>query len=50
MNGKESPKESFEKFTGHMLLKQIRKDEVILKEYATDQKRIGIIYSGKEIL
>jgi len=29
MNGKESPKESFEKYTGHMSLKQLRRSEEI---------------------
>jgi REP element-mobilizing transposase RayT len=38
MNGKESPKESFEKYTGHMFLKQIRRSEESLVDYAAAQK------------
>ncbi len=38
MNGKESPKESFEKNTGHMFLKQVRIDKQNLRDYTTEQK------------
>ncbi len=38
MNGKETPKESFEKYTGHMFLKHLRRSEKILIDYATEQK------------
>ena len=38
MNGKETPKESFKKFTGHMFLKKVKGDMKSLEEYATDQK------------
>ena len=47
MNGKETPKESFEKYTGHIFLKQLKKSgEVIIRL----NKKIEIISSGKEIL
>ncbi|MDQ2721469.1 MAG: hypothetical protein M3Z26_17160 [Bacteroidota bacterium] len=32
MNGKETPKESFEKFTGHMFLKKLKGDIKTLHE------------------
>lgn len=38
MNGKKTPKERFEKYTGHMFLKQLRVDEESLSDYATEQK------------
>ena len=38
MNGKETPIESFEKYTGHMFLKQLRIDKENLSYYATEQK------------
>lgn len=38
MNGKEMPKESFEKYTGHMFLKQLRRSGENLRDYETDQK------------
>ena len=34
MNGKETPKESFEKYTGHKFLKQLRADKENLSDYA----------------
>ncbi len=36
MNGKETPKESFEKYTGHTFLKELRKNEISLSDYATE--------------
>ena len=44
MNGKETPKESFEKYTGHMFLKQLRREEKSLNDYATDQKDRNYIF------
>ena len=38
MNGKETPKESFEKYTGHMFLKQLKKSGDKLSDYKTEQK------------
>ena len=38
MNGKETPKESFEKYTGHMFLKRLRVNKENLSDYATEQK------------
>lgn len=38
MNGKETPKESFEKFTGHIFLKQPGKSGADLHSYITVQK------------
>ena len=38
MNGKETPKESFEKYTGHMFLKQLKKSGDKLNDYKTEQK------------
>ena len=37
MNGKETPKESFEKFTGHLFLKRLRINKENINEYATEQ-------------
>lgn len=44
MNGKETPKESFEKYTGHMFLKELRKMDKSLSDYATDQKDRNYIF------
>ena len=40
MNGKETetPKESFEKYTGHIFLKQLKLYKEILNDYVTEQK------------
>ena len=38
MNGKETPKESFEKFTGHIFLKHLKNEGGNLEDYKTDQK------------
>jgi putative transposase len=48
MNGKETPKESFEEFTGHIFLKRLKINKENLTEYATEQ-RTEITYFGKEI-
>ena len=37
MNGKETPKASFEKYTGHMFLKQLRINKENLSEFETEQ-------------
>jgi putative transposase len=47
MNGKETPKESFEKFTGHMFVKKLKPDKKNLKNMQQNRKT-GIIYFGKE--
>ena len=38
MNGKETPKRSFEKFKGHMFLKHLKSNGENLNQYATRQK------------
>jgi REP element-mobilizing transposase RayT len=50
MNGKKSPKESFEKYTGHMFLKQLKKDKENLSDYATDQKDRNYIFWQRDPL
>lgn len=50
MNGKETPKESFEKFTGHMLLKKVKGDINILEEYATEQKDRNYLFWQRDPL
>ncbi len=50
MNGKESPKESFEKYTGHMFLKQLRRSEESLIDYATEQKDRNYIFWQRDPL
>ena len=37
MNGKETPRASFEKYTGHMFLKQLRVNKENLSEFETEQ-------------
>lgn len=50
MNGKESPKESFEKYTGHMFLKQLRSSAESLVDYATEQKDRNYIFWQRDPL
>lgn len=50
MNGKESPKESFEKYTGHMFLKQLRTGKENLGDYATEQKDRNYIFWQRDPL
>ena len=38
MNGKETPKESFEKYTGHIFLKHLKKSVEKLSDYKTEQR------------
>jgi len=44
MNDKETPKESFEKYTDHVFLKQLKKDGEKLNDYKTDQKDRNYIF------
>ncbi len=50
MNGKEAPKESFEKFTGHIFLKRLRKGGAGLHEYTTEQKDRNHIFWQRDPL
>ena len=50
MNGKETPKESFEKYTGHVFLKQLNKEGEKLNEYRTDQKDRNYIFWQRDPL
>lgn len=50
MNGKETPKESFEKYTGHMFLKQLKKNNEGLSNYATNQKDRNYIFWQRDPL
>ncbi|MBA2562434.1 MAG: hypothetical protein H0V14_05875 [Chitinophagaceae bacterium] len=47
MNGKETPKESFEKYTGYIFLKHLKKNGESLNEYATEQKDRNYIFWQK---
>ena len=50
MNGKETPKESFEKFTGHIFLKQLRNNNENLNDYATEQKDRNYLFWQRDPL
>ncbi len=50
MNGKETPKESFEKYTGHMFLKQLRRGSENLSDYATAQKDRNYLFWQRDPL
>ena len=50
MNGKETPKESFEKFTGHMFLKRLRINKENLDDYTTEQKDRNYIFWQRDPL
>ena len=50
MNGKESPKESFEKFTGHMFLRKLKPVLNTLKDYVTDQKDRAYLFWQRDPL
>jgi REP element-mobilizing transposase RayT len=50
MNGKETPKESFEKYTGHMFLKQLRRTGENLRDYTTAQKDRNYIFWQRDPL
>lgn len=50
MNGKEIPKESFEKYTGHVFLKQLKKAGDKLSEYKTEQKDRNFIFWQRDPL
>jgi putative transposase len=50
MNGKETPKESFEKFTGHMFVKKLKPDIKKLEEYATEQKDRNYLFWQRDPL
>ena len=50
MNGKETPKESFEKYTGHMFLKELRKEGKSLNDYATKQKDRNYLFWQRDPL
>ena len=50
MNKKETPKESFEKFTGHVFLKRLRLNKENLKDYATQQKDRNYLFWQRDPL
>jgi REP element-mobilizing transposase RayT len=50
MNGKETPKESFEKYTGHIFLKQLKKAGDKLSDYKTEQKDRNFIFWQRDPL
>ena len=50
MNGKEMSKESFEKYTGHMFLKQLRRSGENLRDYETDQKDRNYLFWQRDPL
>lgn len=50
MNGKETPKESFEKYTGHIFLKHLKKRGESLNEYAAEQKDRNYIFWQRDPL
>lgn len=50
MNGKETPKESFEKFTGHVFLKHLKKAGDKLSDYKTEQKDRNYIFWQRDPL
>lgn len=50
MNSKETPKESFEKFTGYMFLTKLKGDINSLAEYVTDQKDRNYIFWQRDPL
>ena len=50
MNGKETPKESFEKFTGHVFLKHLKKAGDKLSDYKTEQKNRNYIFWQRDPL
>ena len=50
MNGKETPKESFEKYTGHMFLRQLNINKESLREYATEQSDRNYIFWQRDPL
>ena len=50
MNGKETPKESFEKFTGHMFKKKLEDDIKGHEEYATEQKDRNYLFWQRDPL
>jgi putative transposase len=50
MNGKETPKESFEKFTGHMFLKQLRINGGNSNDYTPEQKDRNYLFRQRDPL
>ncbi len=50
MNDKETSKESFEKFIGHMFLKKLKGDTNSLAEYATEQKDRNYLFWQRDPL
>ncbi len=50
MNGKEMPKESFEKFTGHIFLRKLKGDTKSLEEFATEQKDRNYLFWQRDPL
>ena len=50
MNGKGTPKESFEKFTGHMFLKRLRINKENPDDYTTEQKDRNYIFWQRDPL
>jgi len=50
MNGKETPKESFEKYTGHIFLKQLKKSGDKLSDYKAEQKDRNYIFWQRDPL
>ncbi len=50
MNGKETPKASFEKYTGHMFLKQLRADKENLSDYKSEQEDRNYLFWQRDPL
>jgi putative transposase len=50
MNGKETPKASFEKYTGHMFLKQLRADNKNLDDYISEQNDRNYLFWQRDPL
>ena len=50
MNGKETPKASFEKYTGHIFLKQLKADKENLSGYASEQEDRNYLFWQRDPL
>jgi hypothetical protein len=50
MNGKETPKESFEKFTAHMFLKRLKTSSESLRDYISEQKDRNYLFWQRDPL
>jgi putative transposase len=50
MNGKETPKERFEKYAGHMFLKRLKVNNENLNNYTTEQKDRNFLFWQRDPL